>query len=300
MGERFKGYFCLVYVCLIWGSDWVVSKYVIQLGLPPLQLIFIKQLAAGTLLITYFIMIKKHRLPTFKQLKYCFFVGLLIFFISNTFEIVALKFILSDVASLIAALFPIVVILIESLYFKKIKLNFRSILGIILGFLGVDLICIFEIEINFTFYFILGTLISIFAVINWGLGSILISKHKSNLDNNYALGWQYLSSAIVVFICLLLSPQKMVWTPLPIKGYLGLIFIVFFVAIFSYFAFLYSIKTLGVSFTSLYAYIDPIITIFVAYIFLNEPITWFIIIGSIITIIGVILVNKTLLKNIKE
>ena len=299
MSVRFKGYLCLAYICLIWGSDWVVSKYVIQLGLPPLQLIFIKQFVAGVLLVTYYMVFKKQKLPTIKQLRYCFLVGMLIFFISNTFEIISLKFILSDLASLIAALYPIVVILLESLYFKKIKLHYTSILGIFLGILGVGLITVFEIKINFTFSFIVGTFISIFAVFNWGVGSILISKQKSDLNINYALGWQYLSSALVVFICLLFTPQKITWVPLPLKGYLALLFIVFFVAIFSYFAFIYSIKTLGVSITSLHAYIDPIITIFVAYIFLKEPITWFIITGSIITIIGVIIVNKTLLKNTK-
>jgi drug/metabolite transporter (DMT)-like permease len=44
----------------------------------------------------------------------------------------------------------------------------------------------------------------------------------------------------------------------------------------------------------LYAYINPIVAIWVGSLLLNEHMTWNNIVGSVITLIGVYLVNKSL------
>jgi drug/metabolite transporter (DMT)-like permease len=48
------------------------------------------------------------------------------------------------------------------------------------------------------------------------------------------------------------------------------------------------------SIASLYAYINPIVAIWVGSLLLDEHMTWNNIVGSIITLIGVYLVNKSL------
>ncbi|WP_423811914.1 EamA family transporter [Pseudomonas aeruginosa] len=47
---------------------------------------------------------------------------------------------------------------------------------------------------------------------------------------------------------------------------------------------------------SLYAYINPIVAILVGSALVNEPLTMNILLGSIITIIGVFIVNQSLKK----
>jgi drug/metabolite transporter (DMT)-like permease len=53
-------------------------------------------------------------------------------------------------------------------------------------------------------------------------------------------------------------------------------------------------KHLKSSIASLYAYINPIVAIWVGSLLLDEYMTWNNIVGSIITLIGVYLVNKSL------
>ena len=63
---------------------------------------------------------------------------------------------------------------------------------------------------------------------------------------------------------------------------------------FAFMSFIYSMKHLKSSIASLYAYINPIVAIWVGSLLLDEQMTWNNIVGSIITLIGVYLVNKSL------
>ena len=61
-------------------------------------------------------------------------------------------------------------------------------------------------------------------------------------------------------------------------------------------AFIYSMKHLAPAIASLYAYINPLVAILVGSLVVNEKITWNIILGSLITLVGVFLVNQSLKK----
>jgi drug/metabolite transporter (DMT)-like permease len=67
-------------------------------------------------------------------------------------------------------------------------------------------------------------------------------------------------------------------------------------SILAYVAFIYTMKHLEASIAALYAYINPIVAILIGSVIVNETITAEIIIGSIITLIGVYIVNLSLRK----
>jgi drug/metabolite transporter (DMT)-like permease len=65
-------------------------------------------------------------------------------------------------------------------------------------------------------------------------------------------------------------------------------------SVFAFISFIYSMKHLKSSIASLYAYINPIVAIWVGSILLKEEMTWNNIIGTLCTLVGVYLVNKSL------
>ena len=70
-------------------------------------------------------------------------------------------------------------------------------------------------------------------------------------------------------------------------------------SIFAFISFIYSMKHLHPAIASLYAYINPIVAIWVGSLLLGEQMTWNSILGTICTLIGVYLVNRSL-KNQKD
>jgi drug/metabolite transporter (DMT)-like permease len=77
----------------------------------------------------------------------------------------------------------------------------------------------------------------------------------------------------------------------------AIIYMVIGGSIFAFISFIYSMKHLHPAIASLYAYINPIVAIWVGSLLLEgEEITWNSIIGTICTLFGVYLVNRSLKK----
>jgi drug/metabolite transporter (DMT)-like permease len=81
---------------------------------------------------------------------------------------------------------------------------------------------------------------------------------------------------------------------IPLQTWGALVYLVSAGSIIAFIAFIYSMKNLEPGIASLYAYINPIVAILVGSVIMNEKLTANIIIGSLITLGGVYLVNKSL------
>jgi drug/metabolite transporter (DMT)-like permease len=87
---------------------------------------------------------------------------------------------------------------------------------------------------------------------------------------------------------------------IPVKVWLVIIYLVVIGSLLSFMAFIYSMKTLPVAIASLYAYINPLVAMLLAPIFINEKLTADILAGSVVTLTGVFLVNYSIKKSRKN
>ncbi|WP_171042772.1 EamA family transporter, partial [Pseudoalteromonas piscicida] len=83
---------------------------------------------------------------------------------------------------------------------------------------------------------------------------------------------------------------------IPYQTWLSIGYLVSMGSVITFVAFIDTMKHLEPSIASLYAYINPIVAILVGSALVNEPLTMNIILGSIITVIGVFIVNQSLKK----
>lgn len=84
-------------------------------------------------------------------------------------------------------------------------------------------------------------------------------------------------------------------TEIPSQTWGALAYLVMAGSIFTFIAFVYSMKHLPASIAALYAYINPIVAILVgALLVKNETLTFNILLGSVVTLAGVYIVNRSL------
>ena len=221
-------------------------------------------------------------------------MSILVFIISNSIANVALKYIPSGLAALIAALYPLAVLLIDYFIYKKVKITFLAILGIFLGITGIGLISFSDTNFHLSFDFWLGVALSVLAMISWSISTVIMSSKHIKMNNYYAIGWQMCLSACMLIIWLFITDGSIPFKDIPIKAMYSMTYLIIFGSILAFIAFIYCIKNLKLGVVSLYAYVNPIVTIWVASFWVNETITSTIIFGSIVTLFGVYLVNKTL------
>ncbi|MFM2014729.1 MAG: hypothetical protein RIQ51_219 [Bacteroidota bacterium] len=292
MANQNKAYLALTVTSIVWGTTWVASKMGVM-HMPAFEMASIRQFLGGSLYVGFFL-IKGEKLPTKTQFLWLLGMSLLMFVSSNGIATYGLKFISSGLAALIAALYPLSVVLIERYYYKAIEITPKTVIGLSLGLLGIGFIFYKDSLTVHGSNYILGVALSFFAMITWSIGSIIISRTKIKINAYNSIGWQMLMSAFIMGLITLLSGDYVPLNQIPAISWGVIVYMVIGGSVFAFMSFIYSMKHLKSSIASLYAYINPIVAIWVGSLLLDEHMTWNNILGSIITLIGVYLVNKSL------
>lgn len=294
MKTQQKAYIALTATSLIWGTTWVAMKYGVQL-MPPLELAALRQFIGGSIFIIFFL-IKKEKLPNLQQLKQLFILSIFTFVLANGLSTWSLNYIPSGLASLIGALYPLCVVLIEYFFFRNKNLNTLTVVGILLGLIGI---CFVMYETAFNTHpagYIFGLILAIVAMLSWSYSSIMIAQQKIKFNPYFGMGWQLIFASVTMTIISLLFGKNITLTQIPLKAWIAIVYLIIAGSIVAIIAFIYSMKHLPASIASLYAYINPIVAISIGAIVLNEKVTINFIVGTMITLLGVYLVNKAFKK----
>jgi drug/metabolite transporter (DMT)-like permease len=287
-----KAYIALLITSLVWGTTWVVSKIGVQ-KTPAFEVASIRQFTGGIIYVCFFL-IKGLPLPTLKQLRWLTIMAILMFVSSNGLATLALRYIPSGLAALIAALYPLSVVLIEMVIYKNNKINWGTFIGLFLGIAGIALVFYDSAFHNHSEGFWIGVSLSIIAMITWAVATIFIARRKTEMNPYYATGWQMLISSFLMFLIVLATGDSIPIGSIPLQTWAALAYLVSAGSIIAFIAFIYSMKNLEPGIASLYAYVNPIVAILVGSVIMNEKLTINIILGSLITLGGVYLVNKSL------
>ena len=126
MTTKQKAYLALSVTSIVWGTSWVASRYAVQ-NAPALQVSATRQLIAGTLFAGFFLL-KGEKLPSLKQMVWLAGMSVLLFVFANGLATVGVKYISSGLAALIAALYPLSVVIIEKIFFKNTRIGLLLLL----------------------------------------------------------------------------------------------------------------------------------------------------------------------------
>jgi drug/metabolite transporter (DMT)-like permease len=285
-----KAYLALTATSILWGTSWVASKIAIS-EIPALQLTYIRQFLAGTIFLSYFLFIKKSPLPTVKDFKSIVVMAALMFLSANGLSTWGLKYIPTGLASLIGALYPLSVVLIEWVFYKKKDVSVLTFVGLLIGIGGVGFVFYENMFTHVDPNLFFGLMLSIIAMLSWSLGTVFLSRHHLSVDPYFGMGWQMMIGSAMLFVFAHIAQDPIPLATISIKSWLSISYLVVIGSVISFIAFIYSLKRLPVAISSLYAYINPIVAMIIAAILLKEKLTISIVIGTIITLIGVYLVN---------
>ena len=294
MTTKQKAYFALSVTSIVWGTSWVASRYAVQFA-PALQVSATRQLIAGSLFAGFFLL-KGEKLPGFKQMLWLAGMSILLFVFANGLATVGVKYISSGLAALIAALYPLSVVIIEKIFFKNRKIGWVTFLGIVLGITGIAIVFYDNAFHHQGPNYWIGILVSVIAMLSWSVGTILISRKQINLNPYYAIGWEMIFASLFLFAAAALTGNLVPFSTFPAQTWYAIGYLVMMGSLIAVVAFLYTMKHLEASVAALYAYVNPIVAIIIGSFLIKEPLTKEIIIGSCITLIGVYLVNQSLRK----
>ncbi len=290
MNTKTKALWALLAISILWGTTWFVSKLTIS-DIPPLQMSAVRQTIAGLILIIYFF-IKGEKIPSLPDLKFHILMGFLLISCSNGLTTWAIKYIPSYLGALLSSLMPFLM-LIENYIFTKQKVKPISLIGLIIGFLGVALLMSSFIEDFSNDNFVFGIIICLVGVLTWTSGTLLTVFNKRQLDPFTSIGWQMFFGGIILFIAVYASGQHVPIQTVPLSTWLWISYLIMIGSIFCFMCYLYALKYLSLDLVSIYVYINPLIALIMGILFLKEKLTLSIVSGALVILAGVYIVKKS-------
>lgn len=292
-----KALFAVALVSVLWGTTWIASKVGVKY-LPALQLSGLRHLLGGGIYVAFFTFYKR-MIPKKAQFWRIIWMSVLMFVISNGFSVLSVVYMPSGLGAVVGAISPIWVVVFSFLLYKKVQFNPKTIFGILLGFLGV-LVAFFEFVEHIMYTdFSLGILYGVISSMTWALATLLTVKQAKDMDPYFSLGWQMFMSGIILNLVSYLSGNFVGYANVPTEAWLSIGYLILIGSVIAFGAYIYALKHLPATQVSIHSYINPIVAVLLGDWLMHEKLTIYIIVGTIITLIGVYLVNNSF-KKIKE
>ena len=223
--------------------------------------------------------------------------GLLAIYLPGWSFIYALNFISSGLNSIFISTIPMFTLVWVYLFYKEEKVTILKIISVIFGFIG--LLILFQSGISGIQNggnLIFGGLLSLIGVQGLALSNITNRKFSQYIPSKTFMLTQWLTGTVLsVFTFILVGGEISKLTDLTLIRIFALISI----DVISYSLFLYTIKRISATFTTLVDYIVPIIGISAGFFFLGEFVDKIFFVTLMLIFISLFLAVKDESKNFK-
>jgi drug/metabolite transporter (DMT)-like permease len=283
--------FALVY--FFWGSTYLGIDIAVE-HIPPALMCGIRFSIAGVFMLAFCGLRgrKIHYRPA--QLGQMAVVGVLLLMGGNLTLSYAEKYVASGLAALIVAITPLWFLVLDSLLLGDHHIAVRGKVGLVLGGAGLVVLLWPDLIATSTLGRVqLWASISLLGgSFSWALGSVLAKKWKSpEIDPFSATAWQMIAAGganfLVAFV--LGDPSRAVWTA---RGVGATLYLVVFGSWVGYTAYIWLLNHVPTSKVSTYAYVNPVVAVFLGWLVLHERVDAYILAGSAVVVASVALVTS--------
>lgn len=294
--------FAAIYI--FWGSTYLAIKYAIE-TLPPFLMAGARFVIAGAILYGIALFTKDYEKPKLIHWKTSLIVGTLLLLGGNGGVVFAEKYISSSLAALLVATEPFWVVLLSWLWLKKSRPNYKVVLGLFLGFFGVWLLISGQTSENAAGYGSMQ-LLSAFAIIaaamSWATGSIYGLRAPVPKSAILTAGMQMFSGGTVLLLVSLFSGEMFRFdiSQVSSRSVGGVIYLIIFGSLLGFTAYSWLLKNAQPAMVATYAYVNPVIAVFLGWLIASESFTTQMLIGAGIIVGSVALITSNKKKKTKE
>jgi drug/metabolite transporter (DMT)-like permease len=283
--------FGLVYV--FWGSTYLGIGIAVE-QIPPGVMCAARFLVAGTVMLAYCALTGRRIRFSARQLGHFAAVGILLLMGGNLTLSYAERIVPTGLAALLTAVSPLWFLVLDSLLLGDHHISRRGKIGLVIGIAGVIVLIWPDLRHSNALghrelWWLLGLQLG---SLSWALGSVLSKKWQTAAGNPFsATAWQLVFAGIanLVFALLVEKPASATWT---FRGVGAILYLVVFGSWIGYTAYIWLLQHVPTSKVSTYAYVNPVVAVFLGWLVLHERIDRYIVMGSAIIVASVVLVTS--------
>jgi drug/metabolite transporter (DMT)-like permease len=286
--RRLLPWISLLVVWVVWGSTYLAMRIVVR-DMPPLVAAATRFLGAGTLMgLVALVVDRASPRPTRRQVLDYALIGVLLLSIGNSLVMWAEQTVPSGIAALIVATVPLWILLLDGLRPGGEPWTARVWIGTIVGLAGVALVARPEGAVSASHWLaILGLQV---ATLSWTIGSLYAQQVPRRLPLASAAAIEMLAASLVIFASSRLFGED--WSRMasaPSGAWGGVGYLVVFGSLVGFTAFAYCLNELPATTVGTYAYVNPVVAVFLGWLVLREPLTPGLLAGGVLIVLSVAL-----------
>ncbi len=266
----------LVCVCIFWGTTYLGFRIALDF-LGPATIVCIRNFLSGGLILAWAVWQRK-QFPRGRDLWLTGLYGILTIGIGNGALAVAELWTPTGLASLFITTGPFLYAGMDAVIPGGEKLHGPTILGLLVGFLGVlGLVApaawgfVTGGDISSGGGIVAGFLMLQFSGACWSLGSLLQRNRKVGVHPFVIAGVQQMATGFAFVLPAMLEPQHAVWNA---QGIGAVIYLATFGGIVGYGCYMTALARLPLAMVSIYTYVNPVVAVFLGWLAYREPFGW--------------------------
>ncbi|MDQ6786173.1 MAG: EamA family transporter [Acidobacteriota bacterium] len=288
--------FAAVYI--FWGSTYLAIKYAIE-TLPPFLMASARFTISGLILLIWARFSADYEKPTRAHWRTSFIIGTLLLLGGNGGVVFAEHYISSSLAALLVATEPFWIVLLSWLWLKGARPNLKVALGLVIGFVGVWLLVSGQTTNGAASNAdstkqLLATIVIIAAALSWATGSIYGLRAPVPVSSILTAGMQMLAGGSVLLLVSLIAGELFRFniSEVSSRSWFGLVYLIVFGSLVGFTAYSWLLKNAPPAMVATYAYVNPVIAVFLGWLIAGESFTAQVLIGAGVIVGSVVLITS--------
>jgi drug/metabolite transporter (DMT)-like permease len=279
----------LITVYIVWGTTYFSIRIVNQ-TMPALLAASVRFLVAGGLMYAFTIRRgdAEGDRPRGRQWLAAGIIGGALLLGGNGAVAWAERTVPSSIVALIVALIPLWMALIDAVLLGRRPKPLVAV-GLLMGFAGAALLVGTSASGSVP---LAGMLLAVFASVSWASGSLYARTAPLPKRPFVGIGMEMLCGGVAIFVAAVLAGDlgRIHFERISLASTLGLGYLIVFGSLVGFASYVWLLRNARTSLVSTYAYVNPVVAVFLGWAFLDEPVTMRTLVAGAIVVAAVAII----------
>ena len=282
-------YLQILLAVIFWGTSFVATKTAL-LEIKPVTIIILRLLLASVLLSIIAITTKRNFSINLKSHGWILILAMIATF-HLWIQVTGLQYTTASNTGWIIGTAPIFMAILGLIFFKE-KITLLQLAGIFIAMFGLLLLIGNGNILNINLIKDKGDLLVLGSAFTWGVYSMVNKKISLTYSPLMTILFLFIMMAVIIIPFNLNSATFNSVLHLSLIGWICILFLGIFCSGIAYVIWARALRDMESAKVGAFLYMEPLITVFAAWFFLNETITVIMILSGLLITLGVFIVNK--------